>query len=82
MRKDVNAIIALKDEIIALAEEIKAAKKENIIDICKKRCPPINFRKGIYDKTSTYFSNLVNKIYSEPSRLLTRLDNKIIVILR
>jgi hypothetical protein len=24
----------------------------------------VMFFKGIYDKTSTYFSNLVNKIYS------------------
>ena len=40
------------------------------------------FFKGIYDKTSTYFSNLVNKIYSELSHLLTKLDKSITVIQR
>ena len=40
------------------------------------------FFKGIYDKTSTYFSNLVNKIYSELSHLLTKLDKRITVIQR
>lgn len=39
------------------------------------------FFKGIYDKTATYFSNLVNKIYSELSFLLTVLDKKITVLL-
>lgn len=38
------------------------------------------FFKGIYDKTSTYFSNLINKIYSELSHLLTKLDKHITVI--
>jgi DNA repair exonuclease SbcCD ATPase subunit len=38
------------------------------------------FFKGIYDKTSTYFSNLINKIYSELSHLLTKLDKRITVI--
>ena len=37
------------------------------------------FFKGIYDKTSTYFSNLVNKIYAELSHLLTLLDKRILV---
>jgi predicted lactoylglutathione lyase len=40
------------------------------------------FFKGIYDKTSTYFSNLINKIYSELSHLLTKLDKRITVIQR
>lgn len=40
------------------------------------------FFKEIYDKTSTYFSNLTNKIYSELSHLLTRLDKRITVIQR
>lgn len=40
----------------------------------------VMFFKGIYDKTSTYFSNLVNKIYSELSHLLTKLDKRITVI--
>ena len=42
----------------------------------------VMFFKGIYDKTSTYFSNLVNKIYSELSHLLTKLDKRITVIQR
>ena len=40
------------------------------------------FFKNIYDKTSTYFSNLINKIYSELSHLLTKLDKRITVIQR
>lgn len=40
------------------------------------------FFKGFYDKTSTYFSNLINKIYSELSHLLTKLDKRITVIQR
>lgn len=40
------------------------------------------FFKSIYDKTSTYFSNLINKIYSELSHLLTKLDKRITVIQR
>ena len=92
--RDVNGIIALKDEIVGLAEEIKDAKKESIIDILQREVPSnklqdfeedfasVMFFKGIYDKTSTYFSNLVNKIYSELSHLLTRLDKRITVIQR
>ena len=38
------------------------------------------FFKGIYDKTSTYFSNLVNKIYSEISHLLVKMDNRIMKV--
>ena len=40
------------------------------------------FFKGIYDKTGVYFSNLTNKIYSELSHLLTKLDKRITVIQR
>ena len=36
------------------------------------------FFKGIYDKTDTYFSNLINKTYSELSLVLNKLDAKII----
>lgn len=36
------------------------------------------FFKGIYDKTETYFSNLINKTYSELSIVLNKLDTKII----
>jgi gas vesicle protein len=72
-----------------LAEEIKSAQKESIIDILQREVPKdkiqdfeedfaaVMFFKGIYDKTSTYFSNLVNKIYSELSHLLTKLDKRI-----
>jgi vacuolar-type H+-ATPase subunit F/Vma7 len=74
--RDVTAIIALKEGVIRLAEEIKAAQKESIIDILQREISKdkmqdfeedfaaVMFFKGIYDKTSTYFSNLVNKIYS------------------
>ena len=40
------------------------------------------FFKNIYDKTATYFSNIVNKIYSELSGLLTIIDQKITIIQR
>ncbi len=90
--RDVNAIISLKEEVIRLAEEIKSAQKEGIIDILQREMPrdklqdfeedfaSVMFFKGIYDKTSTYFSNLINKIYSELSHLLTKLDKRITVI--
>ena len=38
------------------------------------------FFKGIYDKTATYFSNLINKIYSELSHLLVKMDAKIMKV--
>lgn len=40
----------------------------------------VMFFKGIYDKTFAYFSNLINKIYSELTHLLTRLDKRITTI--
>jgi hypothetical protein len=40
----------------------------------------IMFFKGIYDKTATYFSNLVNKIYTELTHLLTKMDNRILKV--
>ena len=40
----------------------------------------VMFFKGIYDKTSIYFSNLVNKIYSELSHLLVKMDNRILKV--
>ena len=40
------------------------------------------FFKGIYDKTATYFSNLVNKIYSELTHLLHKFDKRILTIQR
>lgn len=42
----------------------------------------IMFFKGIYDKTGIYFSNLTNKIYSELTHLITKLDKRITVIQR
>lgn len=92
--KDINGIINLKDEIIRLAEEIKSCRKEDIINILQRELPKdkiqdfeedfasIMFFKNIYDKTSTYFSNLTNKIYSELTHLLTKLDKRITVIQR
>lgn len=38
------------------------------------------FFKSIYDKTSTYFSNLVNKIYTELSHLLVKMDHRILKV--
>lgn len=34
--RDINGIISLKDEIIRLAEEMKSAKKEEIINILQR----------------------------------------------
>lgn len=38
------------------------------------------FFKAVYDKTATYFSNLVNKIYCELSHLLVKMDNRILKV--
>lgn len=92
--RDVAGIISLKDEIVKLAEEMKSCKKQEILTILQRQLPKdkiqdfeedfasIMFFKGIYDKTSTYFSNLINKIYSELSHLLTKLDKRITNIQR
>ncbi len=89
-----NEILLVKEEIIKLGEEIKSSKKEEVIKILQREMPAdklqdfeedfssVMFFKGIYDKTSTYFSNLVNKIYSELSHLLTKLDKRITSIQR
>jgi hypothetical protein len=73
---------------------MKKCKKEDVIKILQREMPndklqdfeedfsSVMFFKGIYDKTSTYFSNLINKIYSELSHLLTQLDKRITVIQR
>lgn len=59
-----------------LAEEIRSQNGINILTIIKGELPycdlkdfeedfeSIMFFKGIYDKTDTYFSNLINKTYS------------------
>ena len=74
--RDVRGLIDIKEQVINLAEEIKSAKKEKIVDILQRELPEnktqdfsqdfeaVMFFKAIYDKTATYFSNLVNKIYS------------------
>ena len=94
MGRNVNEILLVKEEIIKLGEEIKSSKKEDVIKILQREMPAdklqdfeedfssVMFFKGIYDKTSTYFSNLVNKIYSELSHLLTKLDKRITSIQR
>lgn len=73
-----------------LAEDVKSQNGENILGIIKREIPNENisdfeqdfqsvmFFKGIYDKTSTYFSNLINKSYSELSLVLNRMDGIII----
>jgi GTP-binding protein EngB required for normal cell division len=74
--RDVKGLIDIKEEVINLAEEIKSAQKEDIVKILQRELPEgkvqdfsedfdaVMFFKNIYDKTATYFSNLVNKIYS------------------
>lgn len=59
-----------------MAENIKSAESDDIIKILQSEVPhdkmqdfegdyaAVLFFKGIYDKTATYFSNLVNKIYT------------------
>ena len=92
MGRDVRGLINIKEEVINLAEEIKAAKKEEIVVILQRELPDnkvqdfsedfqsVMFFKGIYDKTATYFSNLVNKIYSELSHLLVKMDTRIMKV--
>ena len=90
--KDVKGLIEMKEEVIKLAEEIKFAAKEDIVKILQRELAndrtqdfsedfaAVMFFKGIYDKTATYFSNLVNKIYSQLSHLLVKMDNKIMSV--
>lgn len=88
--KQISVLLQIKEEVIALAEEIRVQKGHNILDIIRRELPEYNltdfeddfesimFFKGIYDKTETYFSNLINKAYSELAIVLHRLDTKII----
>jgi hypothetical protein len=75
--KNVRGLIDIKEEVINLAEEIKNAQKEEIVKILQRELldgnkvldftedfEAVMFFKSVYDKTATYFSNLVNKIYS------------------
>ena len=90
--KNIKGLIDIKEEVINLAEEIKSAEKEEIVVILQRELPDnkiqdfsedfsaVMFFKAIYDKTSTYFSNLVNKIYSELSHLLVKMDTKIMKV--
>lgn len=90
--KSVKGLIDIKEEVINLAEEIKNANKEDIVKILQREMPDdkvqdftedfeaVMFFKNVYDKTATYFSNLVNKIYSELSHLLVKMDNRILKV--
>lgn len=88
-----RGLIDIKEEVINLAEEIKGAQKEAIVKILQRELEgggkvqdftedfeAVMFFKGVYDKTATYFSNLVNKIYSEMSHLLVKMDNRILKV--
>lgn len=91
--KNVRGLIDIKEEVINLAEEIKSAQKEAIVVILQRELQDegkvqdftedfeaVMFFKSVYDKTATYFSNLVNKIYSELSHLLVKMDNRILKV--
>ncbi len=92
MGRNVKGLIDIKEEVINLAEEIKNANKEDIVKILQRELPEskvqdfsedfeaVMFFKAIYDKTATYFSNMVNKIYSELSHLLVKMDNRIMKV--
>ena len=88
--KQIHVLLELKEDVMRLAEEIKNQQGHHILGTLKKEIPDydmkdfeddfesIMFFKGIYDKTETYFSNLINKTYSELSIVLNKLDTKII----
>lgn len=88
--KQIPVLIEIKQDIMNLAEEVKQQSGQNILALIKREVPDstdtdfeddfesIMFFKGIYDKTETYFSNLINKTYSELSLVLNKLDAKII----
>lgn len=90
--RDLQQIFILKEEVINLAEKVKDAQPESILGILQKEVASnkiqdfeedfssVLFFKGIYDKTSSYFSNLRNKIYSELTHLLTKFDKRITTI--
>lgn len=72
--------------MIALLDSIKQAKEKELIDILLMSVPPnkivsfeeefsaVMFFKNIYDKTEAYYTNLLNKIYSEISPLMAHYD--------
>jgi len=77
-----------------LLETIKTCKGKELIELLSHSLPPkkinrfeedfsaVMFFKDIYDKTEQYYSNVINKIYSELSPLLVKLDKDIIEIQR
>lgn len=88
--KKIPILLEIKQEVMTLAEDIRGQNGRNILLIIKKELPFCNlkdfeddfeaimFFKSIYDKTDTYFSNLINKTYSELTQVLTKMDTKII----
>lgn len=74
--KQISVLIEIKQDIMNLAEEVKQQSGQNILSLIKREVPEsedtdfeddfesVIFFKGIYDKTDTYFSNLINKTYS------------------
>lgn len=72
-----------------LLETIKQSKGDQLIELLTMSLPSrrvssfeedfvaVMFFKDIYDKTEHYFKNIQNKIYSEISPLLARLDKDI-----
>ena len=82
----------MKEEVIALLDSIKKAKGKELIDILLMSVPPnkiVNFEeefsavmffKNIYDKTEAYYTNILNKIYSEISPLMAHYDKEIIKV--
>jgi hypothetical protein len=71
--KQITALLEIKQEVMNLAEDVRSQNGQNILTIIKAELPEfdlkdfeedfqsIMFFKGIYDKTETYFSNLINK---------------------
>lgn len=92
--KKIPVLLEIKQQVMDLAEDVKSQNGENILSIIKKELPncdlkdfeedfqSIMFFKGIYDKTDTYFSNLINKTYSELTLVLNKMDSKILKLQR
>lgn len=72
-----------------LLDSIKACKGNELLELLTQSLPPkkinrfeedfsaVMFFKDIYDKTEQYYSNVLNKLYSELSPLLVKLDKDI-----
>ena len=88
--KQITALLEIKQEVMNLAEDVRSQNGQNILTIIKAELPEcdlkdfeedfqsIMFFKGIYDKTETYFSNLINKTYAELTQVLNKMDAKIV----